>query len=161
MITRLLKLCAALGLALAMTAPAQAQYRNTLRHDASLCSGSGPAVWINVTDISASQGTLRIQLYRGTREDWLETGRWLNRIELPARRGSMTVCMPVPAAGDYAIAIRHDVNGNGSTDLSTDGGGMSNNPSINVLNLGRPNINRTRFSIAREVLPMSIRMRYL
>ena len=102
-----------------------------------------------------------MQLYRGTRADWLEHGRWLNRIELPARAGSMQVCMPVPAAGDYAIAIRHDQNGNGQTDLTSDGGGMSNNPSINIFNLGRPGIDRTRFSIGREVRSMSIRMRYM
>ena len=67
----------------------------------------------------------------------------------------------VPAAGTYAIAIRHDVNGNGGTDLRTDGGGMSNNPSINIFNLGRPSVERTRFSVGREVKPMSIRMRYM
>ena len=88
-------------------------------------------------------------------------GRWLNRIELPARAGTMSICMPVPAAGDYAIAVRHDVNDNGETDISTDGGGMSNNPSINIFNLGRPSINRTKFTIGREVKPMAIRMRYL
>ena len=147
--------------ALAPSAPAVAQqYQQELRHSVAPCQGQGPAVWINVTGVRASQGTVRIQLYRGTSADWLEGGRWLNRIELPAREGSMSVCMPVPAAGQYAIAIRHDVNGNNKTDIRTDGGGMSNNPSINIFNLGRPSINRTRFSVGREVLPMTITMRY-
>ncbi|KLE34845.1 DUF2141 domain-containing protein [Aurantiacibacter luteus] len=145
-----------------LAAPASAQqYRNELRHSSAPCQGSGPAVWLTVSGVSVSQGTLRVQLYRGTRADWLESGRWLNRIEVPARAGTMQVCMPVPAAGDYAIAVRHDVNNNGSTDLRTDGGGMSNNPSINIFNLGRPSVDRTRFSVAREVKPMSIRMRYM
>ncbi|QZH76443.1 MAG: DUF2141 domain-containing protein [Erythrobacter sp.] len=145
-----------------VAAPVQAQeYRQELRHSVAPCRGSGPAVWINITEVEASTGTMRIQLYPGTRADWLESGRWLHRIEVPARAGSMQVCMPVPSAGNYAIAIRHDVNGNGRTDISTDGGGMSNNPSINVFNLGRPSIDRTRFSIGQEVKTMSIRMRYM
>ena len=154
---------AAAALALAgMASPASAQqYRNHLRHSTAPCEGAGPAVQISVTGVSRSQGTLRVQLYRGTSSDWLESGRWLNRIELPARQGTMQVCMPVPAAGTYAIAIRHDVNGNGDTDLRTDGGGMSNNPSINIFNLGRPSVSNTRFTIGREVKPMSIRMRYM
>ncbi len=143
-------------------ASAQAQdYGQELRHSLAPCRGSGPAVMITLTEVTASTGTIRVQLYPGTRADWLETGRWLNRIELPARAGTMQVCMPVPSTGNYAIAIRHDVNGNGETDISTDGGGMSNNPSINIFNLGRPSIDRTRFSIAREVKAMSIRMRYM
>ena len=147
---------------LGAAAPASAQeYRQTLRHTTVPCSGDGPAVWLNVTDVSSSRGTIRVQLYRGTRADWLESGRWLNRIEVPARAGTMQVCMPVPAAGNYAIAIRHDVNGNGRTDIRSDGGGMSNNPAINIFNLGRPSIDRTRFSMRREVKPMAIRMRYL
>ncbi len=164
MTIRIIRLATAALLAplLATTIPAQAQdYGQELRHTIAPCQGSGPAVWLNVTDLEPANGTLRIQLYRGTRADWLESGRWLNRIEVPVRASTMQICMPVPAAGDYAIAIRHDVNGNGRTDLSSDGGGMSNNPSINIFNLGRPGIDRTRFTIGREVKPMAIRMRYM
>ena len=144
-----------------LSAPAAAQYRNEIRHSVAPCRGAGPAVWVTLNDVSASRGTIRVQLYRGTSADWLESGRWLNRIEVPARAGTMQVCMPVPAAGSYAIAVRHDVNGNGRTDLRSDGGGMSNNPSINIFNLGRPSVSNTRFSIGREVLTMGIRMRYM
>jgi len=152
---------AALLAAPGMAAPASAQaFQQELRHSAAPCRGDGPAVMINLTGIRGSTGLVRVQLYRGIPDDWLERGRWLNRIELPAREGAMAICMPVPAAGDYAIAIRHDVNGNGSTDIRTDGGAMSNNPSINIFNLGRPSINRTKFSIGRQVLPMTINMRY-
>lgn len=162
MMNRLMQLAGAALLALGLSAPAASQdYRQELRHSITPCQGSGPAVWINIYDIEPARGTLRIQLYPGTDADWLERGRWLNRIEVEARGSSQQVCMPVPEAGNYAIAIRHDVNGNGRTDLTSDGGGMSNNPSINIFNLGRPSIDRTRFSIGREVKPMSIRMRYL
>jgi uncharacterized protein (DUF2141 family) len=147
--------------ALAEAAPAQAQYNQYLDNDAAKCRGDGPAVRITVSGVKASRGTLRVQLYRATRADWLETGRWLNRIELPARAGTMSVCMPAPGPGTYGIAIRHDINGNGETDLTQDGGGMSNNPSINIFNLGKPSYSKVAFSLGSEVKPMTIRMRYM
>lgn len=161
MTKRILRFAAAAAIAVGLSAPAGAQFRNEITHSVAPCQGNGPAVWIQVSGIESSSGTMRIQLYPGTSADWLTTGRWINRIEVPARAGSMQVCMPVPRPGNYAIAIRHDKNNNGRTDITSDGGGMSNNPSINVFNLGKPSVDKTRFSIGREVLPMSIRMRYL
>ena len=148
-------------LAFAVAAPAQAQYKRYITHDPARCNGNSAAVRITVSGIKSSSGTLRAQLYRATKADWLEKGRWLNRIELPARAGTMTVCMPAPQAGTYGIAIRHDVNGNGETDLTQDGGGMSNNPSINVFNLGKPSYSKVAFSVGNEVRAITIRMRYL
>ena len=155
------------GLALAALAgagfatAAHAQYRNKIGNDLSRCAGSGPAVKVNISGITPAKGVLRVQLYRGTSADWLAKGRWINRIEVPARGGSATVCMPVPQAGTYGIAVRHDVNGNGDTDLTQDGGGMSNNPSINVFNLGKPSVDKVAISVGQEVKTISIRMRYL
>jgi len=117
---------------------AQGQYRQKISNNMATCRGSGPAVRVTVTGIKSSSGKLRVQSYRGTKAEWLEKGKWLNRIEAPARAGSMTFCMPVPASGTYGVAVRHDVNGNGKTDIRKDGGAMSNNPSINIFNLGKP-----------------------
>jgi len=147
--------------ALVAAAPVQAQYNQYLRHDAAKCRGEGPAIRISITDVKSSRGTLRVQLYRATRADWLETGRWLNRIELPARAGTMSVCMPAPGPGSYGIAVRHDVNDNDSTDLTQDGGGASNNPSFNIFNLGKPSHTKAAFSLGNEVKAMTIRMRYM
>lgn len=144
---------------LAVAVPALA-YQQEIRNDPARCRGAGPAVRVNVAGIESSSGNLRVQIYNGTREDWLESGKWLYRIEVPARAGSMSFCLPVPAAGSYAVAVRHDTNGNGRTDLTSDGGAMSNNPSINILNLGRPNVTRTRFDVA-GVTTISINMRYM
>jgi len=147
--------------ALAVPASAQLKYREKITHNAAACNGTkGSAVWITINGIRESRGTLRIQSYRGIEAEWLKKGRWLNRIELPARAGQMNVCMPVPGSGSYAIAIRHDVNGNGETDLREDGGGMSNNPSINIFNLGKPNYKKTAFVVDDGVKPITINMRY-
>lgn len=146
--------------ALMLTGSAQAQYRQEISNDPAKCA-TGPAVRVTVNEITSSSGTVRVQLYRGTKEDWLASGRWLKRIEVPARAGSMSFCVPVPEAGTYAIAARHDINGNGKTDLTRDGGGMSNNPSINILNLGKPSYTRTSFPVGNEVKAITIRMRYM
>jgi uncharacterized protein (DUF2141 family) len=151
----------------ALAVPAAAQpggkvtYRNIIAHEAARCApGAGSSVLVTVNGIKATAGTLRVQSYRGTKEEWLEKGMWINRIELPAREGSMTVCMPVPGPGTYGIAVRHDLNGNGKTDLSTDGGAMSNNPSLNIFNLGKPSYKKTQFTVGQSRKPISINMRY-
>jgi uncharacterized protein (DUF2141 family) len=147
--------------AMALTAPAAAQFRNRIADDPAQCrAGAGPAVNVRISGITPVKGTLRVQLYRGVEADWLKSGRWLNRIEVPVRGGSETICMPVPAAGRYGIAVRHDVNGNGKTDIRSDGGGMSNNPSISILNLGKPSYKETAFTVGDGVKSISIRMRY-
>ena len=158
---------AAAGLAVAALASASVAsaapvtYRNTISNNPARCSGGSPAVRVTVNGVKSSTGKIRVQLYRGTASDWLEKGKWINRIEAPARAGQMSFCMPVPAAGTYGIAVRHDVNGNGSSDLTSDGGGMSNNPSINVFNLGKPSYKKTAFSVGDSVTSISITMRYM
>lgn len=148
--------------ALALSAPATAQYGQNITNDMAKCgTGKGPAVKVTVRGIDASVGRIRVQSYRGTKADWLEKGRWLSRIETSAREGTMSFCMPIPSAGTYAIAVRHDKNGNGKTDISSDGGGMSNNPSINIFNLGKPSYKKTAFSAGEGVTPISITMKYM
>ena len=144
-----------------LSAPASAQYAVKIGNDMAACQGRGPAVRINVSGIKNSTGNMRLQIYRATKADWLEKDRWIYRIETPARAGSMSFCMPVPQAGSYAVAIRHDANNNRDTDIFADGGGMSNNPSVNIFNLGRPSHNKTAFPVGNEVTSISIRMRYL
>ncbi len=150
------------ALAFAVSAPALAQYRQTIGNDLSKCGADGgPAVMVTVNGIKSSTGKVRVQSYRANASEWLEKGRWLNRIEAPARAGTMRFCMPVPAAGSYGIAVRHDANGNGDTDLTKDGGAMSNNPSINILNLGKPSFRKTAISVGQEVKAIRIQMRYM
>lgn len=149
------------ALALGGAVPAMAQYKQEIRNDLRRCSaGEGPAVMVTVDGITSGSGLMRVQTYRGTAADWLQHGRWLSRVEVPARTGSMTFCLPVPSEGTYAVAVRHDVNGNGKTDIRTDGGGMSNNPSINIFNLGKPSVSKTAFTVGKGVKSIRITMKY-
>ena len=150
------------AMASAVPSVAQDLYRQKITNDMRKCApGAGPAVRVTITGVKSSAGKVRVQSYRGTKADWLEKGKWINRIELPARAGNMTVCMPLPASGTYGIAVRHDANGNGKTDLSQDGGGMSNNPSINIFNLGKPSYKKTAFSVNGGVERIAIQMKYM
>lgn len=142
-------------------ASSASDYRNPIPNVMRNCApGNGPAVRVTINGIKEANGTIRAQVYNGTSDDWLASGKWLNRVELPARRGRMTVCLPVPASGNYAVAVRHDVNGNNKTDIRTDGGAMSNNPSITIFNLGKPSIDKTRFTVGQEVKSIAITMKY-
>ena len=164
MTNKIAALCAASALALtglAVTAPAQAQYREKINHDPGKCSaGKGPAVMVTITDVKAGKGMIRIQSYRATKADWLEKGRWIYRMEAPAKSGTMRFCMPLPAPGHYGIAVRHDLDGDGETDIFGDGGAMSNNPSVNIFNLGKPSYKKVGFDVGSGVENISIRMRY-
>ncbi len=156
------KVLAASALAAGLVAaPAVAQYQQEIRNDPARCRAGSPSIRVNISGIEAARGTVRVQLYRGVQSEWLEHGKWLYRIEAPARAGSMSFCLPAPEAGVYAVAARHDINGNGETDLTTDGGAMSNNPSINIFNLGRPSVTRTRFNVGSDVVTININMRYM
>ncbi|MEM6909370.1 MAG: DUF2141 domain-containing protein [Pseudomonadota bacterium] len=140
---------------------AEGPYGQKIGNNMRACApGNGPAVRVTIRGIKSSTGKIRLQSYHATKADWLAKGRWLNRIEVPARKGSMTFCMPVPSSGNYALAARHDANNNNETDISADGGAMSNNPSINIFNLGRPGVDKTRFSVGSRVKSMTINMLY-
>ena len=151
-----------IGSLMAAPAPAAAQYRQEISNDMRQCStNAGPAIKVTVSGIRAGNGIVRVQSYRATSGEWLEKGRWLNRIEAPARASTMTFCVPLPAAGTYGIAVRHDINGNGKTDISRDGGAMSNNPSINIFNLGKPSYKKVGVPVSQGVTPIAISMRYM
>jgi uncharacterized protein (DUF2141 family) len=163
----LLAALSGLVLAGAAAAPIAAQtntYARSGPNDLSLCSpGNGPAVRIAVSGLKSSAGNLFVRAYPAKSSDWLESKRYVMRIDAAPRQGSMTVCVPLPAPGDYAIAVQHDVNGNRKTDFSLDGAGMSNNPAITkILGIPRPpSVEKTRFSAGPGVTPMAISMQYL
>jgi uncharacterized protein (DUF2141 family) len=139
-----------------------AQAGSIISNDMSKCSaGAGPAIQVNVRGIKGLAGKVRVQSYPATQAAWLAKGRWLHRIEAKASAAALNFCVPLSASGKYAIAVRHDKNANGKTDISSDGGGFSNNPSINVLNLGKPSVSKVAFSAGPGVTTITINMKYM
>lgn len=150
------------GLAVPALAQGRADYRNEIRNEMGRCSADkGPALMVTVDGVKSSSGKLRVQSYRATSGEWLQKGKWLSRIEVPAHAGTMTFCLPLPASGTYGVAVRHDVNGNGETDIRTDGGAMSNNPSINIFNLGKPSYTKVGVPVGGGVKTIRIQMKYM
>jgi uncharacterized protein (DUF2141 family) len=105
--------------------------------DAAACSAGAnrPAMLVSVNGFKNRIGKLRVQLYGGDPRTFLERGAKMKRIDLPVTRsGAMNVCVALPKAGTYAIAVRHDADANGKTNWN-DGGGFSGNPKLSILKL--------------------------
>ncbi len=145
-----------------LTIAGSAQAGSEITNDMAKCgAGKGPAIQVNVRGIKSSSGKIRVQNYPATSSAWLAKGRWLQRIDAKASAGGLNFCVPLSASGKYAIAVRHDKNANGKTDISTDGGGFSNNPSINILNLGKPSVGKVAFSAGPGVTTITVNMKYM
>jgi len=144
--------------------PAMA-HGQVIPNDLERCGSSrnGPAVLVDVRGFAAETGKVRVQSSPATKSAWLSKGEWLNRIDIPVRpsNGTMRFCMPVPQPGKYGIAVRHDRNGNGKTDISSDGGGFSNNPSISIFNLGKPGVEKAAFYAGPGVTKITITLKYM
>jgi len=144
--------------------PATAYAKQAISNDMSRCySTSGPAILIEIRGFEKTDGRIRVQSYRATKDEWLEKGRWLNRIETDVKpaNGVMRFCMPVPSAGSYGIAVRHDTNNNGKTDIWKDGGGFSNNPKANLFNLGKPSVGKVAVSVGSRPTSIAIQLQYM
>ena len=156
-------LAAGASVAFAPSTAAQSGYANVISNNLSKCSaGNGPAVRLRITGLKNSSGNLFVRTYKATSGDWLKSKRYLSRLDARPSKGAMTVCIPVPSAGRYAIAVQHDINGNRQLDFSTDGAGMSNNPGIgSFLGIPRPpSVGKAAFSAGSGVTNLSIRVRY-
>ncbi len=130
------KLIAGLGgLMLALAIPAGAG-ATALGPAASVCDqGEGPAVLVHIEGLKSRTGVLRVQSYGGDPNAYFDKGTYLRRIDLrPPATGPIEVCVPVPAAGVYAIYARHDADGSGNTGMS-DGAGMSGNPRMSLMDV--------------------------
>jgi uncharacterized protein (DUF2141 family) len=86
---------------------------------------------IQVDNVSFAEGSVMVQVLPGEAGFKGETPAAASLMQ-PAKLGSMTFIAPDISAGDYAIRVMHDVNGNGELDanfigMPTEPWGMSNN----------------------------------
>jgi len=126
-----------LGLSLALIAPGGPAQAAAIGPDAALCrpGNDAAAVLVRVIGFKARTGSLRVQVYGDDPADFLAKGRKLKRIDVPVTgAGPMDVCVGLPRPGNYAIAVRHDVDGSGKSGWN-DGGGFSRNPHISITSL--------------------------
>jgi uncharacterized protein (DUF2141 family) len=153
---KFLSLFAAFLTALGAAAPAAA----SLGPDAAACSAGRPSLLVSINGFKARAGRLRVQIYGDNPNTFLAKGAKLKRIDLPVTPGgAMNVCVAVPHPGVYAVAVRHDVNGDNSRGDWSDGGGFSNNPSLSLLHL-KPSLRQTAVSVGNGVKPVNITLLY-
>ena len=125
----------ALFAAIAAAGPAPAA---PVGSDASACVAGKPSIDVVVSGFKAPTGTLKVTLYNGDPARYLVHNGKLRNVVVPVHGGGpLEVCIAVPAPGLYAIALHHDINGNGDKDRA-DGGGYSRNPHLSIFNLKPP-----------------------
>ena len=86
------------------------------------------------------------------------TGEWAARVDVPlGGRRSVDICLPLPAAGQYSVAVRHDSNANKKSDWN-DGAGFSRNPRLSLL--GRPSFAATAVAVQRGPTRLNVVINY-
>ena len=71
----------------------------------------------------------------------------------------MLDCKKVHTIDCNSTVYRSLVGGGGS--ISQDGGGFSNNPSISILNLGRPSVDKVAFQAGPGVTRITVNLKYM
>jgi uncharacterized protein (DUF2141 family) len=120
---------------LAQPAAAQAVYG-----DAAACApgASGPAVLAYFDGLKDRKGKIRLELFPDNDKDFLEddfvltnAGKVFKRIEMATpQSGPVAVCMKIPRAGRYTMAMIHDRDGLRKFSFSIDGIGFPGNPKL-------------------------------
>jgi hypothetical protein len=130
---------------------------------ASLCAAGKPAVLVRVPRVKAPQGTLSVKLYASNPATFLEKGKYLRKVEVPANRtGPFDVCLPVPAAnGRYAVSVRHEV---GRDKSRLDGGGFSGNPKLSLVDVAlkrKPSLGAVSFEVSGKTRVVPVVLNYI
>lgn len=156
----------ALGLSLvfahALAAPASA---TILGPDAAICArGDGPAILVNVVGFKNRAGTVRARTFGGNPATWFDKKHALKRTlsQVPTS-GPVSICMPVPGPGTYAVDVRHDVDGAGKTDRG-DGAGASGNPQVSLFDVlfkRKPAADKVAVQVGDGVSTITVTLKYL
>jgi uncharacterized protein (DUF2141 family) len=128
--------------------------------DAAACNARSrhTALIVSVRGFQSRQGNLRVQVYGANAAEFL-TATYVRRVDLPVTRaGAMPVCVALPGPGRYAVAVRHDQNGDGRNDWG-DGGGFSRNPALALPN-PRPAFDQVAISVPRGVHGADVVLNY-
>jgi uncharacterized protein (DUF2141 family) len=149
---------AVFAIAVMVARPGSAQA--ALGPDAASCrsEAGGPAILVNVNGFKARTGNIRVNVYGSDPARFLARGRYVRQINLPVTRaGAMPICVAVPRTGSYAVAVRHDVDGDGND--WGDGGGFSRNPRLSLTSL-RPRYQNVAINVGQGVLPVNVVLNY-
>ena len=118
----------------------------------------GPAALVTAHGFKDRVGNLRVIIYPSNDEDFLASGRYVQRLDTPVTpSGSMTVCAPIPTPGPHIVVVLHDRDANGKFGAFRDGVGFSRNPR---LGLSKPKLEAVTVDLS-GVKEMSIELNYM
>lgn len=138
--------------AMASAAPA-----GVVGSDAQACLSGKPSMLVRVSGFKQPTGTVKVAVYAA--QGYLAKRGKLRKVVVPVRStGPLDICIAVPSAGQYAVAVHHDLNGNGDKDLS-DGGGYSGNPKLSITNL-RPPFGKTAVRVGTAPRQVTVLLQY-
>ena len=100
---------------------------------------------------------MRVQIYDAS--NFLVKGQRVARVDLPVTSSVMPVCVALPRPGSYAVAVRHDVNGNNKSGDWSDGGGFSRNPKISFFHL-KPSFGEVAVPVGNGPRGVSVVLNY-
>ncbi len=125
--------------------------------DARACLAGKPAVLVHISGFKKPRGTIKVGVYEA--DAYLKKRGTVAKDTLTVRSsGPLDVCLSVPGPGRYAVAIHHDLNGNGDKDPS-DGAGFSNNPRLSLTNL-KPGFDHTAVQVGSAPRRVGVVLQY-
>ncbi|MCA1653539.1 MAG: DUF2141 domain-containing protein [Sphingomicrobium sp.] len=128
--------------------------------DAAACTSGRPSIDVLVRGFKEPTGTIKVSLYDGNPARYLVHHGKLRNVVVPVRSTApMEICIAVPAPGVYAVALHHDLNGNGDKDRA-DGGGFSRNPHLTIFNL-KPAFNQTGIRVGNGPTRTDVTLMYV
>lgn len=152
--------------AVAMLVPAGVSAA-VLGSDAAACiNRDRPAIEVLVTGLKDRTGSLKLELYPATEEDFLKDdrdliaeGKFFRRVRAatPAN-GPVTLCIKAPDPGRYALFFTHDRDGKNKFNVWTDGAGL---PSNEKIGRAKPQLSQAVVTVPRGVRRIAIRAQYL
>ncbi len=101
---------------------------------------SGPAIIATAVGPKDRRGTMRLELYAPVDGEFLSddrdlvaAGKVFRRAVIPVpATGPIELCVRIPHAGEWALALIHDRAGTKKFKLSSDGIGFSDNPHLGL-----------------------------
>lgn len=125
------------------------------------CEQRPYSILVTVNNIKDERGSITIELYDDAPEHFLRGFFKLDRVRVPAVKGEVTACVPVPKAGGYALAVFHDRNDNTKFDktwigLPSEPYGTSNNPRFEMR---APRLDEALFQVNGPSTPMTVTLR--
>jgi uncharacterized protein (DUF2141 family) len=117
---------------------------------------------VRVNGVRSSDGNVTVVLYGENPADFLARGKRLDRRRVPARVGTVELCLPVQRPGTYAIALYHDEDGDrrftrNFVGLPIEGYGFSRDAPTAF---GLPSFEDVAFTVGAGRTTLEITMRY-